>query len=46
MVGGKVVQYGEQDAYGYQKLGGIGEITGEALKKLTGENIIYQQLRT
>jgi len=44
MVGGKVVQYGEQDAYGHQKLGGIGEITGEALKKLTGENIIYQQL--
>jgi len=44
MVGGKVVQYGEQDAYGHQKLGGIGEITGEALKKLTGESIIYQQL--
>ncbi len=43
-VGGKVVQYGEQDAYGHQKPGGIGEITGEALKKLTGENIIYQQL--
>jgi 6-phosphofructokinase 1 len=44
MVGGKVVQYGEADAYGHQKLGGIGMITGEALKTLTGENIIYQQL--
>ncbi len=44
MVGGKVVQYGEQDAYGHQKLGGIGEITGEAIKKLTGESIIYQPL--
>jgi 6-phosphofructokinase 1 len=44
MVGGKVVQYGEADAYGHQKLGGIGVITGEALKKLTGEDIIYQQL--
>jgi 6-phosphofructokinase 1 len=44
MVGGKIIQYGEQDAYGHQKLGGIGNITGEALKKLTGENIINQQL--
>jgi 6-phosphofructokinase 1 len=44
MVGGKVVEYGEADAYGHKKLGGIGQITGEALKKLTGENIIYQQL--
>ncbi|HRN66742.1 MAG TPA: 6-phosphofructokinase [Promineifilum sp.] len=44
MVGGKVVEYGETDAYGHRKLGGIGEITGEALKKLTGENIITQRL--
>ncbi len=44
MIGGKVVEYGEADAYGHRKLGGIGLITGEALKKLTGENIIYQQL--
>lgn len=44
MVGGKVVEYGEQDAYGHHKLGGIGEITGEALKKLTGQNIITQRL--
>jgi len=42
MVGGKVVQYGEADAFGHQKLGGIGEITGDALKKITGENIINQ----
>lgn len=42
MVGGKVVQYGEADAYGHQKLGGIGEITGQALKDLTGQNIINQ----
>ena len=44
MVGGKVVEYGETDAYGHRKLGGIGEITGEALKKLTGENIITQRI--
>ena len=44
MMGGKIIQYGEQDAYGHQKLGGIGIITGEALRKITGENIINQQL--
>lgn len=44
MVGGKVVEYGETDAYGHRKLGGIGEITGEALKKLTGEGIINQKV--
>lgn len=44
MLGGKVVEYGETDPYGHRKLGGIGQITGEALKNLTGENIIYQQV--
>ncbi|HEX6386004.1 MAG TPA: 6-phosphofructokinase [Anaerolineae bacterium] len=44
MVGGKVVEFGEADAYGHRRLGGIGEITGEALKRLTGENIINQRL--
>jgi len=44
MLGGKVVEFGEADAYGHRRLGGIGEITGEALKKLTGENIINQRL--
>jgi 6-phosphofructokinase 1 len=44
MVGGAVVERGEADAYGHRKLGGIGMETGEALKKLTGEDIIFQQL--
>ncbi len=44
MIGGKIVEYGETDAYGHRKLGGIGDITGEALKKLTGENIITQKI--
>jgi 6-phosphofructokinase 1 len=44
MVGGKTVEYGEEDAYGHRKLGGIGIITGDALKKLTGQGIIFQQL--
>ena len=44
MVGGMVIEYGESDAYGHRKLGGIGDITSEALKRLTGENIISQRL--
>ena len=44
MVGGTPVEYGEADAYGHRKLGGIGHITGEAIHKLTGENILNQQV--
>jgi 6-phosphofructokinase 1 len=44
MVGGKVVEFGEADSYGHRKLGGIGQITGEALKRLTGEDIVLQQI--
>ena len=44
MMSGELQQYGEADAYGHRKLGGIGMMTGEVLKKLTGQNIIYQQL--
>lgn len=42
--GGDIIQSGEEDAYGHQKLGGIGQVTGELIKELTGENIIYQQV--
>jgi ATP-dependent phosphofructokinase / diphosphate-dependent phosphofructokinase len=44
MVGGEAVQTGMADAYGHLKLGGIGQITGEALREITGEGIIYQQV--
>jgi 6-phosphofructokinase len=45
MEGGDIVhQSGETDAYGHKKLGGIGMITGELIKEITGEGIIYQQL--
>lgn len=42
--GGEVHLSGEADAYGHRKLGGIGRTTGEALKAITGENIILQEL--
>jgi len=44
MVGGKIIEYGQADAYGHKKLGGIGSITGDAIKQLTKQNIIYQQV--
>jgi 6-phosphofructokinase 1 len=44
MIGGQVVEYGQEDAYGHRKLGGIGQVTGDALKRLTGIDIVNQQL--
>jgi len=44
MIGGQPLKYGAEDAFGHQKLGGIGFVVSEALKKLTGEETIYQQV--
>ncbi|HUH08772.1 MAG TPA: 6-phosphofructokinase [Egibacteraceae bacterium] len=44
MTDGEMHLRGEADAYGHRKLGGIGMATGEALKEITGEGIIEQQL--
>lgn len=44
MEGGDVIESGEEDAYGHRKLGGVGEETAAMIKKLTGQNIMYQQL--
>ncbi len=43
-VGGIPVEAGESDAYGHRKLGGIGAMTGEALRSITAQGIVYQQL--
>ena len=42
--GGQMVKGGPEDAYGHQKLGGIGQVTSELLKERTGSGMIYQQL--
>jgi 6-phosphofructokinase len=42
--GGTVFETGEADAYGHKKLGGMGAIVAEEIKKRTGVNIMYQQL--
>ncbi len=44
MIGGQVMESGEEDPYGHRKLGGIGEATGKALSQLTGEKIVLQSV--
>lgn len=44
MIGGQVAEYGQEDAYGHRKLGGIGQITGQAIKEITGVDTVQQQL--
>jgi ATP-dependent phosphofructokinase / diphosphate-dependent phosphofructokinase len=43
-VGGAIFETGKEDAYGHKKLGGIGSVVADEIKKRTGVNIIYQQL--
>jgi len=42
--GGDIVERGEADMFGHRKLGGIGLILSEEMKRLTGEDVLYQQL--
>ncbi len=42
--GGGVMEYGEADAYGHKKLGGVGQWLGDQLKAKTGIGVIYQNL--
>ncbi|PKO11063.1 MAG: phosphofructokinase [Chloroflexi bacterium HGW-Chloroflexi-2] len=42
--GDDVYETGEEDAYGHKKLGGIGIILSEKIKRITGQNTMVQQL--
>lgn len=44
MKGGAILETGEADAYGHRKLGGIGTIVAEEIKRRTGVNTLVQQL--
>ncbi len=44
MEGGKIIETGEADAYGHRKLGGVGELAAQEIKRITGQDIMYQQL--
>lgn len=42
--GGEVIENGEPDAYGHKKLGGIGLMLADHIKKKCGLGIVYQNL--
>jgi ATP-dependent phosphofructokinase / diphosphate-dependent phosphofructokinase len=42
--GMEVIETGEADAYGHRKLGGVGELVSVEIKRLTGQDIMYQQV--
>jgi 6-phosphofructokinase len=44
MIGHEIIEMGEPDPYGHRKLGGIGQVLGEALKQRTGQGIVNQSL--
>jgi ATP-dependent phosphofructokinase / diphosphate-dependent phosphofructokinase len=44
MIGGQLAEFGQEDAYGHRKLGGVGTIVGEAINQITGIDIVNQEL--
>jgi 6-phosphofructokinase 1 len=44
MEGGDIIETGEADAYGHRKLGGVGQMVSENIKRITGQDIMYQQV--
>jgi ATP-dependent phosphofructokinase / diphosphate-dependent phosphofructokinase len=44
LAGMDVIESGQADAYGHRKLGGVGQLLGDELKRITGMGIVYQQL--
>jgi len=42
--GGAMTETGEADAFGHRKLGGIGQSISQEIKRLTGTNVMFQQL--
>jgi len=43
-VGAGMTETGEADAFGHRKLGGIGQAVSAEVKRLTGTNVMFQQL--
>ena len=41
--GGEIIETGEEDAYGHKKLGGVGQLVAEEVKRRTGQHVMFQQ---
>ncbi len=42
--GRDIVETGEEDAFGHKKLGGIGQMISDDIKRITKNNTMFQQL--
>ena len=42
--GGDIIERGEVDMFGHRKLGGVGLMVAEEIKRITGQDILYQQI--
>ncbi len=42
--GGDITEAGDADAFGHRKLGGIGLAVSQEIKRITGTNVMFQQL--
>ncbi|MEN6481521.1 MAG: ATP-dependent 6-phosphofructokinase [Anaerolineaceae bacterium] len=42
--GGDVIESGDADAFGHRKLGGVGEVVANEIRRISGQNVMYQQL--
>jgi len=42
--GGDVIETGDADAFGHRKLGGVGEVVANEIRRISGQNVMYQQL--
>lgn len=43
-IGGSILEGGEEDAFGHKKLGGIGDLVGLEIKRITGHEVMVQRL--
>jgi 6-phosphofructokinase len=43
-IGSDIIEEGEADAFGHRKLGGVGKITSDRIKAMTGVGTMFQQV--
>jgi 6-phosphofructokinase len=43
-IGGEIIQRGEEDAFGHKKLGGVGKVTSDRIKDVSGVGTMFQQV--
>lgn len=44
MIGGEMIQSGQEDAYGHKRLGGIGDVAAQEIERISGQKTLVQRL--